>query len=141
MHKSTPRLLVAVQDGQVWRSLSRIAGASHEIVRVSLEADVQEQLRLPTSVVIVEPLVGSMSGLKILDRARDVQPQAQRVVVSNFSEIALLIEGVHSGLVQRVLGFPIAEAEVRALLSSNRGAMTPALPAQLITGQALAAAR
>jgi ActR/RegA family two-component response regulator len=141
MPKSAPRLLVAVQDAQVWRTLSRIASASHDLVRVALDAEVQEQLPSPISIVVVEPLVGRMSGLKILDRVRDHQPQALRVVVSNFSEIALLIEGVHSGLVQRIVGVPLADAEVRALLSSNRGAMTPALPAQLITGQALAAAR
>jgi hypothetical protein len=55
----------------------------------------------------------------MLDLTRDIQPQAFRVVISNFSEISLLIEGVHNGIVQRVLGLPLIDAEIRSLLTAT----------------------
>jgi ActR/RegA family two-component response regulator len=112
-------MLVAVENGQTWRTLSRVAANSHEVIRATSEAEIREQLAQPNAlaVVVVEPLIGRQSGLKALDLARESHPQALRVVVSNFSDISLLIEGVHNGLVQRILGMPLVDAELRALLT------------------------
>lgn len=119
MSKTASRLIVAVENSEIWRMLSRVGASTHEVVRAATESQMIDELERssPIAAVIVEPLVGRLSGLKALDLARDAQPQALRVVVSNFSEISLLIEGVHTGLVQRILGVPLMEAEVRALLA------------------------
>jgi ActR/RegA family two-component response regulator len=133
MQNSTPRLLVAVENAHVARTLTRVAAGSHTVFRSANETEIREALSQPGQVamVIVEPVIGKLSGLKVLDLARDVQPQALRVVVSNFSEIALLIEGVHNGLVQRILGSPIADAEVRTLLSAGTKSSAPFPPLQM----------
>jgi ActR/RegA family two-component response regulator len=119
MPKLAPRLLVAVENAQTWRTLSRVATNSHDVIRATTEAQIREQLAQPIAVaaIVVEPLIGRQSGLKALDLAREAHPQALRVVVSNFSDISLLIEGVHNALVQRILGMPLEEAELRAVLA------------------------
>jgi ActR/RegA family two-component response regulator len=125
--KLAPRLIVAAEDPQIWRTLNRVGASSHEIIRASRESDVREQLAQPAPIamVIVEPLIGTMSGLKVLDLARQLQPHALRIVASNFADIALLIEGVHNGLVQRILGLPLGDAEVRSLLDRIPGTVGP----------------
>lgn len=127
MSKATPRVILALNDVLARRALDRILSAYFQTVPVLREADLRPVFAQPASVaaVITETMLDTVAGLQVLELTRSLQPYALRIMASNFDEISAVIEGVHNGLVQRVLGLPFTEAEVRGLFTSA-GPIAPA---------------
>ncbi|HTL28609.1 MAG TPA: hypothetical protein VL282_05300 [Tepidisphaeraceae bacterium] len=135
MAKSGPRLILALETGPVQRTFSRLGKACGVVGIATKEAELRAQLSQADVVaaVVTEPMLEAVSGMKVLELARALQPRALRIMVSNFSEIAALIEGVHSGLIQRVLGTPLSEAEVCSVLAASGPASNPLAPRPMVS--------
>ena len=134
MSKATPRIILALNDIQIRRSLDRHLSSHFQTVPALREQEIRSIFAQSSTVaaVITEAMLDNLPGLKILELTRSLQSQALRIMASNFDEISTVVEGVHNGLVQRVLGIPFTEADVRALFSGGapsgpaRAAIAPA---------------
>ncbi len=69
------------------------------------------------SVLVTENITGTFKGLNFLDRVRVVSPDTRRVVATAFTDLAMLVEGLHSGAIQKLVQKPILRNELLAAIA------------------------
>jgi signal transduction histidine kinase len=80
-------------------------------------ADALEVLRAePVAVLITDQRMPGMSGHELLTLAKQVQPEAVRVVITAYSDIDPILRAVNEGLVARYIIKPWDRAELEQLL-------------------------
>src|SRR4051812_23084407 len=58
------------------------------------------------SVIVSDQRMPGMTGLQLLARAREVQPDAAGVLLTAYADVPVLLEAINSGLVYRCLQKP-----------------------------------
>jgi DNA-binding NtrC family response regulator len=56
--------------------------------------------------------------LAVLEAARQERPDVLRVLVTGFEDLTLVVEGLHSGVIQRVISRPIEYVELLSVIST-----------------------
>jgi DNA-binding NtrC family response regulator len=111
--------IVAV-DNDV-RTLDRIRTILEGTHTVWATADAKRALAwLQNDPTVIAVLVGhDLNGgqaLGLLDAARNVRPEARRILIANYSDLANFVEGLHTGAIQRTISKPIDAAELMGLV-------------------------
>ena len=111
--------IVAV-DNEV-RTLDRIRTILECTHTVLATADAKRALAwLQNDTTVAAVLVGhDINGgraLGLLDAARRVRPEARRILIANYSDLANFVEGLHTGAIQRTISKPIDATELMGLV-------------------------
>jgi DNA-binding NtrC family response regulator len=76
------------------------------------------------SAIVVDQALPNGASLELLRRAQELRPNARRILIASYSDLAQIVEGLHSGAVQRTISKPINAQElinlVRLPLSAAR---------------------
>jgi len=114
--------IVAVDDDV--RTLDRIRMILEDTHTVLGTADAKRALAwlqndtTVTAVLVGHDLNGSRA-LGLLDAARKVRPEARRILIANYSDLANFVEGLHTGSIQRTISKPIDAAELMGLVRAR----------------------
>jgi len=67
------------------------------------------------AIVVVHDLPGGKA-MGLLEAARKFRPEARRIVIANYSDLAQFVEGLHTGAIQRTISKPIDPIELLGLV-------------------------
>ena len=118
MSHPSPKLIAVDNNQEVLQAIAAIASPQFEVMKTS---DLRRALQwLETekeiAVVVAELLLPGASGLELLMKAQQVQPAARRVLLTSFSELTPIIEGIHSGAIQLFVQKPLRAAELASAI-------------------------
>jgi DNA-binding NtrC family response regulator len=107
--------IIAVDDDS--RSLDRIRiilDSTHVILGTSDPKRAVAWLQNDTTIsaVIVAQTLPKGASLELLRRAQELRPNARRILIASYDDLAQIVEGLHSGAVQRTISKPIDAAEL-----------------------------
>ena len=109
-----PPLLALDGDEAVLRAVSQVA-APHFHVLVT-----RDPRRLlgwlenypKVAVVVTEHVLLTSHGVSLLETARTMRPDALRVLLTTYGDLASIVAGLHSGAIDRLVQKPFAHADL-----------------------------
>jgi ActR/RegA family two-component response regulator len=115
---SVPKLLIVSRDPAVVREVTAAARGFQVVSQREPAAPVAPTLAAhPTIVGVVAEYMSRQSGaLELLQNVRAIRPALRRVVVSDFADLSLVMEGLHTGLLDGIVYRPIEAQELRTAL-------------------------
>jgi DNA-binding NtrC family response regulator len=63
------------------------------------------------SVFVTEQVDAHFEGSSLLEKVRTLYPDVRRIVMTNFSDLGRIVQGLHSGSIQKVVQKPIDRQE------------------------------
>lgn len=114
-----PKLAVLCDD----QSLRQIESAVAAHFDVQHARDVRRLLTLAqnqsVTTVLVEQSIAAKEGggaIEVLVNIRTMRPDARRVLLADHCNLAIIVQGIHSGVVERIIYKPVTAFEVVAAL-------------------------
>lgn len=116
--REAPRLLVVEDESVIREALG--AMLRHEGYEVTLAADglegIERLAQRNYSVVLSDNHMPKMRGLDFLSRARELQPQATRILITGVVDLDTLLKSINSGELYRFIIKPWVREELLATL-------------------------
>jgi DNA-binding NtrC family response regulator len=114
------KIVVMEPDVRAMREMELML-ASHFTVSATFQVDrTLAALRADRDVKAV--VIGATKGTDVLSTLAAIRsefPSVLRILLTGFEDLALVVEGLHSGMVQRVLSKPLQFAELLGMLRSG----------------------
>jgi DNA-binding NtrC family response regulator len=66
--------------------------------------------------IIVAQNLGGGKALEVLGSAQNIRPEVRRILIASYSDLAIFVEGLHSGAVQRTISKPFDATELLGLV-------------------------
>jgi DNA-binding NtrC family response regulator len=109
-----PPLLALDGDENVLSTVSRVAAPHYHVL---VTRDPRRLLgwmeNYPNvAVVVTEHVLQSSHGVSLLETARSMRPDATRVLLTTFGDLASIVDGLHTGAIQRLVQKPFTPAEL-----------------------------
>jgi response regulator RpfG family c-di-GMP phosphodiesterase len=113
---SSPRILAVDDDPMVLSALeTTLSRGNHRVFATQDPFVALEFLKESrVSVIIADQRMDAMTGLELLDRARQLQPNASRILITGLLSVKTLIEAVNCGEIYRFIGKPWSTPELLA---------------------------
>ena len=73
------------------------------------------------SVFVTEQVDHAFEGSSLLEKVRTLHPKVRRIVLTNYSDLSRIIEGLHNGAIERLVRKPIDRQEFLAAIAPNDG--------------------
>ncbi|MDB5321563.1 MAG: hypothetical protein JWN40_3194 [Phycisphaerales bacterium] len=111
-------LIVLDGDDAVLKTITRIASPYYH-VRTTRESRTllgwMQELAL-VEVIVTEHVLRTSSGLSLLETARTCRPDARRVLMTTYHDLASIVAGLHTGAIERLVPKPFTPAEFLAAI-------------------------
>lgn len=127
MATRTPRLLVLDDDPTVVSQVGRLFASHYSVVHLSNPTRAMALLGADQSVrvFLTEQVMRFGNGVELLETVRTTRPDVRRVMLTNYSDLASIVAGLHSGAIQHLVQKPATDVELMAavapeLLQSRR---------------------
>ncbi|ACL23781.1 response regulator [Chloroflexus aggregans] len=112
-----PTVLIVDDDPNVTSSLAR---SLRDRFTIFTATDAETALHIlqqqPVAVILTDQRMPTMSGVELLARARELQPEARGFIISGYTDPAALIEAINLGSVQGFMSKPWDIAALRRKL-------------------------
>ena len=119
----TKRFLLALDgDEAVLKTISSLAKAYYEVraTRDPMRWLGWLQGSENVAVVVTEHVLRNSNGVTLLETARTTRPDARRVLMTTYHDLAGIVAGLHSGAIERLVQKPFTRTElITALLPEN----------------------
>jgi DNA-binding NtrC family response regulator len=118
MAMKRPSVVVVDDDVRVHDRISNVLDSTYTVLTTADPRKAMTWLQNDTSVsaVLVSQELKAAKALTMLQAAQKVRPEARRILIANYSDLALFVEGLHSGAVQRTISRPIDAGELLSLV-------------------------
>jgi len=109
-----PFLLALDGDGAVLKTIAHLASAYYEVhaTRDPVRWLGWLQGSENVAVVITEHVLRNSNGVTLLETARTTRPNARRVLMTSYHDLAGIVAGLHSGAIERLVQKPFTRAEL-----------------------------
>lgn len=109
-----PFLLALDGDEAVLKTIARLASAYYEVhaTRDPVRWLGWLQGSENVAVVITEHVLRNSNGVTLLETARTTRPNARRVLMTSYHDLAGIVAGLHSGAIERLVQKPFTRAEL-----------------------------
>jgi DNA-binding NtrC family response regulator len=104
------RSIIAVDENvRLLDQIATMLDGSHRVLATSDPNRAVSWLKTDLSVcaVIAAESLRAPTGMEILSLARELRPEARRILITNYSDLSSIMGKVHSGVVQRTISPPI----------------------------------
>lgn len=71
------------------------------------------------SVFVTEHVDQSFDGMSLLEKVRTMHPTVRRILMTTYSDLARLVEGLHNGAIQKLVQKPIDRNEFMAAIAPS----------------------
>jgi DNA-binding NtrC family response regulator len=128
-------IIVVDDDRRVLDEISCIMDATHIVLTTSDSIRAQAWLKNDVTVcaIVVGQKLRNSSGAELLLAAQRVRPEARRILIADYADLAPIVASMHAGIVQRTISKPFTAAEVLPVVG---GPVTGSLPAAARRAQA-----
>jgi DNA-binding NtrC family response regulator len=110
--------IVAVDDDE--RTLNRIRiilDPTHVVLATAVPKQALSWLENDaTSAVVIAQNLRGCRALELLEAAQKLRPNARRILIAVYSDLALFVNSFHSGAIQRTISTPIDANELLGLV-------------------------
>jgi DNA-binding NtrC family response regulator len=119
MRRQAPRLLILDDDQAVLAQVGRLFGPYYTVVQLSnpMRAMALVESDPGVSVFLTEQVMRFGNGVELLDAVRTVRPGVRRAMLTNYSDLASIVGGLHSGAIQHLVQKPANDAELLAAVA------------------------
>ena len=119
-----PHLVALSNDEQTLREVARLSAAQFAALTTR---DYRRFLgwidNTPgLATVVVDQLLPNASGIDLLQTLRTMKPAVRRVLLSDYTDLAGMIDGIHSGLIQAIVQTPLTASEFLAAIVPQQAA-------------------
>jgi DNA-binding NtrC family response regulator len=109
-----PPLLALDGDENILSAISRVAAPHYHVL---VTRDPRRLLgwmeNYPNvAVVVTEHVLQTSHGVALLATARSIRPDAIRVLLTTFGDLSSIVDGLHTGAIQRMVQKPFTPAEL-----------------------------
>lgn len=115
------------------RQISELLARHAEVMITTDSRKAMGWLEKNSSVVglLVGDTVRGEAGVDVLKAARQLKPQVRRVLITGYADLPGIVEGLHSGVIDRLLSKPLVPSELSAAVAclEPRSAPVAARPA------------
>lgn len=120
-------VIVVDSDVRVLDQVSAVLDGMVTVLATSEARRVGPWLRNDPTIyaILVSQSLRGVSGLELLEEAQQLRPEVRRILIADYENLATIISGLHSGVVQRTISRPI---DPRELVGAMRTAPLVARP-------------
>lgn len=117
------KLILLETDGVTVARVRRVAGALYDVyVELRAERALERVLTDASVAVLIAGASGDgSSAVSILERVQAARPDVLRVMLASPGHLGAVVQGLHSGAVERPAQKPIDELELLNALATPRG--------------------
>jgi DNA-binding NtrC family response regulator len=114
-----PRLIVLDDDQSVLSQVGRLFGAHYSVIQLSNPTRAIAMLESDPGVRIflTEQVMRFANGVELLETVRTHRPDVRRVMLTNYSDLASIVTGLHSGAIEHLVQKPANDAELLAAVA------------------------
>jgi DNA-binding NtrC family response regulator len=112
-------LVVLDDDAESLREISAILGSHFRVLATSDPRRAMGWIENDESVgiIIVGQVLRTGLGLDVLGKVQELRPAIRRIMITRYEDLSVLITGIHSGAIHRMISKPLARAELVALVA------------------------
>jgi DNA-binding NtrC family response regulator len=117
-----PALLCVTESAPLARQIVKVTSEWLEVfhARTPEQATALLDLQKNIAIIVTESDVGDVTGIQILEAAQAQRPDVRRVLLTEYRDLSLLVQGLHSGVVQKSVEKPLREREFLATVLPPR---------------------
>ena len=114
MNNALPHILVLDDDAPMLKQIARVFSGQYRVVPVINPTRALALLETDpaVSVFITEQVMRFGNGVDLLEAARTMKPNVRRVMLTNYSDLASIIPGLHSGTIEALAQKPATDQEL-----------------------------
>jgi DNA-binding NtrC family response regulator len=111
-------LLALDGDETILKTISRLAAPYYEVLATRDPRKFLAWLENAknVAVVVTEHVLQTSSGVALLQSARTMRPDARRVLLTTYHDLASIVDGLHSGAIERMVSKPFTQSEFLAAI-------------------------
>ncbi len=113
-----PTLLVVDDEPEVLRSVHDLLRMEYRVLTCNRGSDALKLLESATEIhaIMTDQRMPEMSGVEILRRAREIRPEATRLLFTAYADIRAVVDAINQGSVYRYITKPWEPEELEALV-------------------------
>jgi DNA-binding NtrC family response regulator len=120
-------------DARTLDQISTLLNSTHVVLATAdpKRALIWLQNDMTISAIVVAQNLRGVKALELLQSAQKLRPDARRILIASYSDVALFVEGLHSGAIQRTISKPIDATELLGLVRLRTVGVNPGGAAQI----------
>jgi DNA-binding NtrC family response regulator len=107
------------------RAITESAGRIFEMAWARDAKTFTDQLAEEPAAVVVDNAVAHTAAIGLLQTVRKAYPQARRVLLTDYCDLAIIVQGLHTESVQKIVYKPVHGPELLNALGAQLEAMVP----------------
>ncbi len=112
-----PVVLVVDDEPGVLRAIERILKREFRVILASEGISALEVLRRePVAVLLADQRMPGMSGVEVLEKAREIRPETVRILITGYADIEATIAAVNRGQIFYYINKPYEPEELRLIV-------------------------
>lgn len=127
MTPKRPRIIVLCVDLAAVRAINSALSPTCELIWAREAKGVTRLAgdEPPAAGVIIDNAVPQLNAIELLQAVRSVRSNIRRILVSDYCDLGLIVQGLHTGAVQNIVYKPIHAAELTAAVGTINLAVMP----------------
>ena len=115
-----PSLIALDDDVETLRTITQIVSPMYSVLATSdpRRALGWVQNDPSVSVIAVEQVLKAGMGLDVLEMAQQLRPEIRRILITGFTDLASIMDGLHNGAIHKMVSKPVLRADLTAALST-----------------------
>lgn len=110
-------LLVVDDESEIVVSLQEVFQKSFEIFHTSSAREALDLFRAHSpKIIITDQRMPGMSGIELLGKIKEINPDTVRILVTGYSDIEVVIKALNEGLAWKYVAKPWVHADLRKLV-------------------------
>jgi DNA-binding NarL/FixJ family response regulator len=135
MQSKRPKLIVLCTDLPTVRAITDAAGRHFDLLwsrdLSGLDGCIRQE---PSpSAVLVDHAAAHVPSIQALESVRSGCPTAKRILITDYCDLGIIVQGLHTGAIERIVYKPVHAPELLAAVGAEQ------LPTALVTPSAPAA--
>jgi DNA-binding NtrC family response regulator len=122
-----PKLATMCNELSTVRAITAAVSSGFELALAGDAQTLQHILsKDPTPVaVMIDIATVQVDAIKMLETVRKECPAARRILLTDFCDLRIIVQGLHTGAIQRIVYKPIYQPELLGALGVQPAAMPP----------------
>lgn len=115
----TAKLLALDEDDSTLGQIARVASGYYSVMQLKSPSRALGLLEADSSieVFVTEHVMRFGNGVELLETVRTMRPEVRRVMLTNYSDLAGIVLGLHSGAIQQLVQKPAGDLELLHAIS------------------------
>jgi two-component system response regulator RegA len=115
----TAKLLALDEDDSALAQIARVASGYYSVMQLKSPSRALGLLEADPSieVFVTEHVMRFGNGVELLETVRTMRPEVRRVMLTNYSDLAGIVLGLHSGAIQQLVQKPAGDLELLHAIS------------------------